>query len=149
MRIYALSDQHGLLDTIIPPCDLLLVAGDLCPDVPGDAGAVGATQARWFLGPYLDWLRAQPAGAVLATWGNHDFIDGHPGGTASSIIAIDQEIAVARPGAPPLKIWFSPWSNAAGAWATELIPEIALPLTVERQVMHWFEPRARISSGMA
>jgi sarcosine oxidase len=31
---------------------------------------------------------------------------------------------------------------AAGAWAPELLPELSLPLTVERQVMHWFEPRA-------
>ena len=31
---------------------------------------------------------------------------------------------------------------AAGAWATELFPDLALPLSVERQVMHWFEPRA-------
>jgi sarcosine oxidase len=31
---------------------------------------------------------------------------------------------------------------AAGAWATELLPDLALPLSVERQVMHWFEPRA-------
>jgi sarcosine oxidase len=31
---------------------------------------------------------------------------------------------------------------AAGAWAPELFPDLALPLSVERQVMHWFEPRA-------
>jgi sarcosine oxidase len=30
---------------------------------------------------------------------------------------------------------------APGAWAPELLAELALPLTVERQVLYWFEPR--------
>lgn len=29
---------------------------------------------------------------------------------------------------------------SAGAWITTLVPELDLPLRVERQVMHWFEP---------
>jgi sarcosine oxidase len=28
----------------------------------------------------------------------------------------------------------------AGAWAPELLADLGLPLTVERQVMHWFQP---------
>lgn len=31
---------------------------------------------------------------------------------------------------------------ASGAWATQLLPELALPLVVERNVVHWFEPSA-------
>jgi sarcosine oxidase len=31
---------------------------------------------------------------------------------------------------------------AAGAWMAELLPELHLPLTVERCVQHWFEPGA-------
>lgn len=29
---------------------------------------------------------------------------------------------------------------AAGAWTKELLPDLALPLVVERQVIHWFRP---------
>lgn len=28
----------------------------------------------------------------------------------------------------------------AGAWMPELVPDLALPLTIEREVQHWFEP---------
>jgi sarcosine oxidase len=31
----------------------------------------------------------------------------------------------------------------AGAWTTSLVPDLNLPLTVERQVLFWFEPRGR------
>lgn len=36
----------------------------------------------------------------------------------------------------------------AGAWLAELVPDLGLPLRVERQVMYWFEPRmARAEHG--
>lgn len=31
---------------------------------------------------------------------------------------------------------------ASGAWVTQLVPELALPLVVERNVVHWFDPSA-------
>jgi sarcosine oxidase len=31
----------------------------------------------------------------------------------------------------------------AGAWLRELVPDAPLPLTIERQMFHWFEPTAR------
>jgi sarcosine oxidase len=35
---------------------------------------------------------------------------------------------------------------SAGAWIKSLVPDLNLPLTVERQVSCWFEPRARAES---
>jgi sarcosine oxidase len=38
----------------------------------------------------------------------------------------------------------------AGPWLSELVPDMTLPLTVERQMFHWFEPasRAELHSAM-
>ena len=49
MRIVALSDQHGFLPDV-PPCDLLIVAGDVCPDRFGPFMAVHDPhqQGAWF-----------------------------------------------------------------------------------------------------
>ncbi len=49
MRIVALSDQHGYLPEI-PPCDLLIIAGDVCPDRFGPFVAMHNPdqQKSWF-----------------------------------------------------------------------------------------------------
>ena len=49
MRVVALSDQHGFLPDV-PPCDLLIVAGDVCPDRFGPFMAVHDPyqQQAWF-----------------------------------------------------------------------------------------------------
>ena len=74
MRIVALSDQHGFLpDT--PPCDLLIVAGDVCPDRFGPFMAVHDPyqQQAWFDRTVRPWLAATSATHKLLTWGNHDW----------------------------------------------------------------------------
>src|SRR5712691_2552578 len=74
MRIVALSDQHGYLPDI-PPCDLLIVAGDVCPDRFGPFMAVHDPyqQQAWFDRTVRPWLAATPATHKLLTWGNHDW----------------------------------------------------------------------------
>lgn len=85
MRVVATSDLHGFLpDPLdIPEADLLIIAGDLCPDHPigkrqryglDDNGA--SYQHEWLDGEFRRWLdRVIPrVKQVIAVWGNHDFI---------------------------------------------------------------------------
>lgn len=73
MRIVALSDQHGHLPEI-EPCDLLIVAGDVCPDRVGGALAEHhpSKQKTWFDQHVRPWLAASPAVNKILTWGNGD-----------------------------------------------------------------------------
>lgn len=69
MKIVAVSDLHGTLPEI-PPCDLLLVAGDVCPVKDHSLGR----QAAWLDTEFRAWLSRAPARKVVGVAGNHDFI---------------------------------------------------------------------------
>lgn len=66
-RIVATSDFHGELPKI-PECDLLLLAGDLCPDGPP------LFQSQWLDTIFRDWLQKIPAKEIVGIAGNHDTI---------------------------------------------------------------------------
>ena len=70
MKVVALSDPHGQLPGQVPPCDLLLLAGDLCP--VENHGI--AFQANWLDRTLRPWLKRVPARKVVGVAGNHDFI---------------------------------------------------------------------------
>lgn len=129
MRIAALSDQHGYLPEI-PPCDLLIIAGDVCPD--GVARRITAWEApelqkAWFDREVRPWLAAAPAKHKLLTWGNHDWCgercsfqaDSPAVASSESLqILVAQSTTIPRSGAEsPLRVWMSPWSNQFGDWA--------------------------------
>jgi Icc-related predicted phosphoesterase len=83
MRIAAISDLHGWLPPAIPSCDLLLIAGDVCPDAPGSGlyanrSRVAPIQARWLREQFGPWLGGQPAHRVVMCWGNHDYVGEFP-----------------------------------------------------------------------
>jgi Icc-related predicted phosphoesterase len=69
MKIVAVSDLHGMLPEV-PPCDLLLLAGDLTP--VRNHGL--EYQADWLGGEFRRWLARQPARKVVGVAGNHDFL---------------------------------------------------------------------------
>lgn len=101
IRIIAVSDLHGNLPTI-PPCDLLLVAGDICPDRGRRFDVDTPTiQEDWLRTDFRPWWTANPAANSHATWGNHDFIGEKP----HMKFPIDEEITVNG-----VRIWFSPWT---------------------------------------
>jgi Icc-related predicted phosphoesterase len=69
MKVVAVSDLHGHLPTI-PPCDLLLLAGDLTPVRDHNR----LFQAEWLDTTFRAWLEGVPARKVIGVAGNHDFV---------------------------------------------------------------------------
>lgn len=114
MKICTLSDIHGHLPTV-PECDLLLIAGDICP--PWD-------HAPWFQDQWLrsnlnPWLKSLPVKQVVMCWGNHDFI-----GEAPEIPELACEILTDRSfNYEGINIWGSPWQLPFCDWAFNLPEE--------------------------
>jgi 3',5'-cyclic AMP phosphodiesterase CpdA len=158
MRIVALSDLHGYLPAV-PPCDLLIVAGDLCVDEVGHAHASFAPdqQARWFERYVRPWFEAAPATHKVMTWGNHDwcgeqwdFSNDAPDRAATGAvqIVVDGETSVPRPGssgtsaAGTVRVWATPWSNHFMDWAFMKSPAeladiyAAIPAGIDILVSH-------------
>ena len=129
MRIVALSDQHGFLPDV-PPCDLLIVAGDVCPDRFGPFMAVHDPyqQQAWFDRTVRPWLAATPATHKLLTWGNHDWCGqmcsfrsdtpAHARSTDLQIL-VDEGTTVPSGGGAgrEMSVWATPWSNPFMRWA--------------------------------
>jgi Icc-related predicted phosphoesterase len=73
VRICATSDFHGHLPDI-PECDLLIIAGDICPmDDHRDFA-----QSMWMRGPFSEWLEnvysTSGCREIIGISGNHDFL---------------------------------------------------------------------------
>lgn len=107
LRIFALSDQHGYLDVKLPTnADLILHAGDICPDYFPSHYHGSTLQANWLKKRWLPWVADFN---VKATLGNHDFLSRHD---IPRCVKIDT--LMERDG---LTIWFSPWSPKFNNWA--------------------------------
>lgn len=68
MKIVCISDQHGNLPAI-PSCDLLLIAGDICPSIDHSV----PRQEYWIETEFKQWLRSIDARKKVFIAGNHDF----------------------------------------------------------------------------
>lgn len=72
VKICCTSDVHGHLPdpNEIEPCDLLIIAGDICPVTNHDPHF----QADWLKDVFQTWLNQIPAKNVFGIPGNHDFV---------------------------------------------------------------------------
>jgi Icc-related predicted phosphoesterase len=114
MKIVAVSDLHGMLPAI-PPCDLLLVGGDICPIENHGL----EYQAEWLDRVFRAWLWQQPARKIVGVAGNHDLVfENRP-----DLVPRDlpwtylQDSATEWEG---LKLYGSPWQPWFFDWAFNL-----------------------------
>lgn len=116
MRVVATADLHGRLPEV-PDCDLLLLAGDICPDHPtGLPNKGGLYQSRWLDTEFRDWLEdlALRDIEVVAIWGNHDFVGERPHLVPSLPWNLIQDEPFEFEG---LTIWGTPWVPGLPRWA--------------------------------
>lgn len=112
-RIVCVSDLHeNWIDT--PPCDLLLVAGDLTYGFRHDY----VSQQKALVTDFRDWVVDQPAKHVVAIAGNHDQsvqawgwpIQGNLDGKLTYLQDSGAEIE-------GFKVWGTPWQPWFYDWA--------------------------------
>lgn len=111
MNLVAISDCHGHMP-VVPKCDLILNAGDICPDFRGDRVL---HQWQWLNRHYRDYLEALPA-PMVSVWGNHDFVGERSefANTLNLPWTLLQDSLIEIQG---LRIYGSPWSKRFHNWA--------------------------------
>lgn len=111
LRIAAMADLHGHLPEV-PPCDLLLLAGDICPLDDHSP----PFQAAWLDTAFRRWLEEVPARQVAAVAGNHDFLFERAAGLVPAGLRWQylQDSGFTWEG---LRVWGSPWQPPFGGWA--------------------------------
>lgn len=138
MRIVATADLHGAFPEI-PECDLLLIAGDVCP-VEGSHEVY--EQRAWLRTVFSKWLEAVPAKEVVWIAGNHDFACEAPGfrriaDDMPGHYLIDSGVELEG-----LSIYGTPWTPNLRNWAFyakdrkfELVAD-AIPVNTDILVLH-------------
>lgn len=126
MRIVAISDLHGHLPAAMPTCDLLIIAGDICPDYRGSGSRAAAQvlgvadrQAAWLHTQFTPWIEQQPARARIVCWGNHDYV-----GELIDDVLSDTSVIVLTDAATVvdgLRVYGTPWTYfAPDSWAFDI-----------------------------
>lgn len=116
MKVAATADLHGHLPEI-PDCDLLVVAGDVCP--VDDHGL--PRQREWLTREFLPWLDQSPAGEIVWVAGNHDFaLELGAERLRSRAHYLQDSLIELSIGGEPVKIYGTPWTREIGPWAFSL-----------------------------
>lgn len=73
MKIIAISDLHGQLPEL-PECDLVLIAGDICPSPYFPEIKAAIQHAYWLDSDFRPWLQKLRCKQVVGIGGNHDVL---------------------------------------------------------------------------
>ena len=113
MKLVLGSDLHGFLPEV-PPCDFLVLAGDILPETE---------QERFMVTRLQPWLSEVPARNIVATGGNHDhklFKQGNNFERLRWHLLIDKSVVI-----DGIKFHGTPWCLPIGRWAWQA-PEYVL-----------------------
>lgn len=66
-RVCCLADLHGHLPEKLPPCDMVLIGGDICPN------GAPLLQSIWLNSVMREWLERIQV-PIVGVAGNHDFV---------------------------------------------------------------------------
>lgn len=138
MKIVATSDLHGYFPEI-QPCDLLLIAGDVCPVRHKNrlvADHNKTAQVDWICSEFAEWCAEQPAKNIVWIAGNHDFgpeVHGfkrsvektfpeHVHYLKDDVIEIEGRHIYGMPWTPNLPTWAFYASEKAWRWLPDDIP---------------------------
>lgn len=124
MNVYAISDMHGELPPPPDDAELLLLAGDICPDFGAhgrmrDIDKTGTRQRDWLITDFYRWCRDHGL-PIIMTWGNHDFIGEKPWLVRDMEMALGAQVSLlvdeeAVYGG--LRVWGTPWVPGLPYWA--------------------------------
>jgi len=124
MRVCAISDLHGKLPnpTDIPACQVLIISGDLCPDIPfhqalNDPELMRLRQMDWLRTTYSAWEKHVPASHIIMTPGNHDWVTYLPENCRTVFLVDEDFVLNAR------RFWCTPWSEPYGDFNWQASPE--------------------------
>lgn len=111
MRLVLTSDLHGFLPEV-PPCDLLLIAGDLCPIQNHDCDY----QYAWLRYTFIPWLRRVPARQKIFIAGNHDFVFAEQPALIRDLTWPGVYLEDNGCEWEGINFWGSPWANILPGW---------------------------------
>lgn len=127
-----ISDLHGNLPSV-PEGDVLLIAGDTCPNFLGYKYTKDEAklQFEWYLTVFKEWISKLPVNKVISTWGNHDIVGEYGAYFPLPIMHfqwakyyptdINEKLVILKDAGIVLndiKIWGTPWSvTFGGNWA--------------------------------
>lgn len=116
IKIAAVSDMHGNLNFEVPQCDILAIAGDICPC--GESHHP-VHQRHWLERKFYPWCAALVASGrasdIVFTPGNHDFVfeaGQSPEAPQGVTCLIDRAAEIQG-----VKFYGTPWSVRFGRWA--------------------------------